>query len=120
MEKYVVLYRTVEAQDLAISMKSGALPVLATPRMIAWMEEASLELLTPEKGKTSVGIAVNVSHDRPTALGKTVQIYSHLKAVEGRIYTFEVQAYCDGQCIGKGFHKRAIVTTDRFMAKLND
>ncbi len=38
MEKYCVLYRTVEAEDLAISMKSGALPVLATPRMIAWME----------------------------------------------------------------------------------
>ena len=118
MEKHGVLYRTVEAQDLAISMKSGALPVLATPRMIAWMEEASLELIDLEEGQTSVGVLVNVSHDRPTALGKTVQIYSQLKAVEGKIYTFEVKAYCDDFCIGKGLHKRAVVNTDRFMAKL--
>ena len=118
MEKHYVLYQTVEAQDLAISMKSGALPVLATPRLIAWMEEASLELIDLEEGQTSVGISIDVTHDRPTALGQTVQIYSHLKAVEGRIYTFKVQAYCDGYCIGKGEHKRAVVNIDRFMAKL--
>ncbi|MDE5757380.1 MAG: thioesterase family protein [Allobaculum sp.] len=119
MEKCCVLYRTVEAEDLAISMKSGALPVLATPRMIAWMEEASFELIPLEKGQTNVGISLDVSHDRPTALGKRVQIYSRLKSVEGRIYTFEVKAYCDGYCIGKGFHKRAVVNVDRFMEKLD-
>lgn len=118
MEKYCVLSREVEAQDLAISMKSGALPVLATPRLIAWMEEASFELIPLEEGQTSVGISVDISHDRPTALGQTVQIYSHLKAVEGRIYTFEVKAYCGDSCIGKGLHKRAVVNTDLFMAKL--
>ncbi len=66
-----------------------------------------------------MGISLDVSHDRPTPLGKTVQIYSHLKAVEGRIYTFEVQAYCDEYCIGKGLHKRAVVNVDRFLAKMN-
>ncbi len=117
MENYCVLYRQVAAEDLAISMKSGALPVLATPRMIAWMEEASFELIDTKPGQTSVGISLKISHDRPTPLGQMVQIYSHLKSIEGRVYTFEVQAYSNQQCIGKGVHKRAIVNIESFLDK---
>lgn len=119
MELYSVIYRTVEAEDLAIYMKSGDLPVLATPRMIAWMEEASCKIAKTEPGWTTVGISMNVSHDAPSALLAKIRIESHLLEQKGRIYIYEVAAYCGETCIGKGIHKRAAVNREKFMAKLD-
>lgn len=39
--KTIRIQRVVEKQNLASVMKSGSLDVLATPQMIAWMEEAA-------------------------------------------------------------------------------
>ena len=40
-QKTIKIERVVEKQHLASIMKSGSLDVLATPQMIAWMEEAA-------------------------------------------------------------------------------
>ena len=44
MSKTVTIERIVERSHLASQMKSGSLDVLATPQMIAWMEEASCQV----------------------------------------------------------------------------
>lgn len=119
MELYSVIYRTVEAENLAMVMKSGDLPVLATPQMIAWMEEASCKIAQTKEGYTTVGISMNVSHDAPSPLHARIRIVSHLLEVQGKIYTFEVSAYCGDTCIGKGVHKRAAVNRERFMGELH-
>lgn len=119
MELYSVLYRTVEAQNLAMVMGSGDLPVLATPQMIAWMEEASCKIAETKEGYTTVGISMNVTHDAPSPLHARIRIVSHLIESNGKIFTFEVSAYCGETCIGKGIHKRAVVNRERFMAKVN-
>ena len=51
----------VDEEDLAMSVGSGDLPVLATPRMIALMEEAAAALIAPhlDEGITSVGVRQN-------------------------------------------------------------
>lgn len=118
MKSYCVLYRQVEAQDLALAVGSGDLPVLATPKMVSWMEEASCHLVESKEGFTSVGISLDIQHEKASLLGQRIQIYSHLKSIEGRIYTFEVSAYARKDRIGKGIHKRAIVNAERFMEKL--
>ncbi len=119
MELYSVLYRTVEAQNLAMVMGSGDLPVLATPQMIAWMEEASCKIAETKEGYTTVGVLMNVTHDAPSPLHARIRIVSHLIESNGKIFTFEVSAYCGETCIGKGIHKRAAVNRERFMAKVN-
>ena len=51
----------VGKQDTAAVMGSGLLDVLATPTMVAWMENTSI-LLTEEylkEGDTTVGICIN-------------------------------------------------------------
>lgn len=68
--KSVTIERKVERANLASVMKSGSLDVLATPQMIAWMEEAACLCLDLEDGQTSVGISMNTSHDAPSALGQ--------------------------------------------------
>ena len=50
--KTIRIQRVVEQQNLASVMKSGSLDVLATPQMIAWMEEAACLCLDLEEGKT--------------------------------------------------------------------
>ena len=110
--KTIRIQRVVEKQNLASVMKSGSLDVLATPQMIAWMEEAACLCLELEEGKTSVGISMNVSHDMASPLGATITIN-----VDGRKIDYEVQAFQDGKSIGKGVHSRFVVDAQKFIDK---
>ena len=82
--KTIRIQRVVEQQNLASVMKSGSLDVLATPQMIAWMEEAACLCLDLDQGKTSVGISMNVSHDMASPLGATITIEAKMVNVDGR------------------------------------
>ena len=115
--KTIRIQRVVEQQNLASVMKSGSLDVLATPQMIAWMEEAACLCLDLEEGKTSVGISMNVSHDMESPLGATITIEAKMINVDGRKIDYEVQAFQDGKSIGKGVHSRFVVDAEKFLAK---
>lgn len=109
----------VEANTAAV-MKSGALPVFATPAMCALMEEAACAAIAsclPE-GEGSVGISLAISHDKPTALGQTVTATATLVNVEGRKLTFTVEAADEKGTIGKGSHQRFLINNAKFMSKL--
>ena len=97
--KTIRIQRVVEQQNLASVMKSGSLDVLATPQMIAWMEEAACLCLDLEEGKTSVGISMNVSHDMASPLGATNSSTVIKKAVENALKV-EKQEDSNGLNIG--------------------
>lgn len=117
MSKTITIQRTVEKKHTAIEMKSGSLEVLATPQMIAWMEEASCQLLELEPGMTSVGTKMNVSHDKASPIGAAIEIKSTLVQQENRKLVFYVEAYQEGVCIGKGDHERFIVNSEKFLKR---
>ena len=75
--------KIVTENDTAAKAASGSVEVLATPIMIAWMEEASLHLAQKglEEGLTTVGTEVNIKHLKGTLVGKTVKIVSVLKVM---------------------------------------
>lgn len=112
----------IEDSYLASNWESGNVRVFATPCMIGFMEQASLNLAQkylPE-GQTTVGTVVNVEHLKPSVPGQTIRFVSRLKNVDGRILTFNVEAYNEtGAMIGRGEHQRAVVDLERFYAKLN-
>jgi predicted thioesterase len=91
--------------------------VLATARMIALMEIASSRLLQPflSPGELSVGVTVDVSHTAPTPPGALVIATARYTGREGKLFVFDVSASDPGGEIGKGIHKRAIVTSDRLV-----
>lgn len=105
----------------ASAMGSGSLEVFATPAMVALMEKAALESVQPflEAGQTTVGTGIDVSHLAATPLGMTVIAESELLSVEGRDLEFQVTAHAGGELIGRGRHRRCIVSADRFLAKAN-
>ena len=113
------LEKEVTPEVTAARVGSGSLPVLATPVMIAWMEEASVAAIQPQldEGETSVGILVTIRHMAPTKVGKAVRIISEVAEVKGNKISFAVKAYDEQNKIGEGSHERAVVNAEKFMNK---
>lgn len=110
----------VKKENLAVNAGSGDLEVLATPAMMALMENAAMlavKDVLPD-GSTTVGSQISSTHLKPTAEGKTVTATAILTEAEGRKLTFKVSASDETGVIGEGTHVRYIVDADRFMAKL--
>lgn len=111
----------VTADKLALSLGSGDLPVLATPAMMALMENAAMTAVAAHlpEGSTTVGSEISSTHLRPTVLGGRVSATALLVAVDGRRLDFAIQAQdADGNLLGKGTHTRYVVDRLRFMEKL--
>ena len=108
-----------EREDTALEVGSGSLLVYATPCMVALMEGAACEAIAnalPEE-KTSVGIELSVKHVSATPVGMEVTATATVTAVEGSIVSFHITASDESGLIGEGEHKRAVVTTQRFLDK---
>jgi predicted thioesterase len=111
---------TVADADSAIALGSGSVPVLATPRLVAWLEAAAVEALmgTIPDGHTSVGTLIEMQHLAATPIGGAVTAVATVVAVDGKKVEFDLQATDDRAVIAKGRHIRAIVNETRFLARL--
>lgn len=109
----------VEREDTAAEVGSGSLLVYATPCMVALMEGAACEALAASlpEDKTTVGIELNISHLSATPVGLEVRAEAEVNNVDGNIITFAVTAYDEAGKIGEGTHKRAVISTQRFLDK---
>lgn len=109
----------VEQKDTAKSYGSGTLAVLATPRMIALMEESAYKCIDKylEEGQSSVGTYLDVKHLAATPVGMVVYAESEVVEVDGRKVVFSVKAYDEKGIIGEGKHVRFIVFSEKFVAK---
>ena len=114
--------RVVTENDTAAKAASGSVEVLATPVMIAWIEEASLRLAQKEleEGFTTVGTEVNIKHLKGTLVGKTVKVLSTLKEIDRKRLVFDVEVIEDGVAVGTGSHTRFIIDTAKFYEKLKN
>lgn len=109
----------VEREDTALEVGSGSLLVYATPCMVALMEGAACEAINaalPED-KSSVGVELSISHLSATPVGLEVRAEAEVISVEGSIITFQLTAFDEAGKIGEGTHKRAIISTQRFLDK---
>ena len=116
--KSTTIERKVCEEHFASAMKSGSLNVLATPQMIAWMEEAACMCLDLDQGKTSVGTLMNVTHDKASPLNAVVTVTAEMIEVDGRKIKFRVLAMENGEIIGQGYHERFIVDAQKFLSKI--
>ncbi|MET9268070.1 hotdog domain-containing protein [Kribbella sp. NPDC003557] len=111
----------VTASDTALAVGSGDVEVLATPRLITWLEytTAQLALSALGPGQTSVGTAVRVRHRLPTRVGDTVDIAAVGPEVDGRHLRFQVRATNSaGQLVADGELERVVVDRERFLANV--
>jgi fluoroacetyl-CoA thioesterase len=109
----------VAEADTAIALHSGTVAVLATPRLIALCEEASLSAVRGEleAGLTTVGMKVQLDHLAPTPVGQAVVAEATVERVNGRRVTFTVSVNDNRGLVAVGRITRVIVDKDRFMER---
>jgi predicted thioesterase len=111
---------TVTDADTAIAMRSGEVPTLATPRLVALMEEATVAALVGElgEGETSVGMRIHIDHLSPSGPGAGVMAEAVLEAVEGRRLTFGATATVGETVVATASIVRVVVATGRFLGRV--
>jgi fluoroacetyl-CoA thioesterase len=111
----------VGESDTATTMGSGDVPVLATPRLLALAEAATVAALAGHlrEDETSVGTRVRLEHLRATGIGRRVVAYAELMEVDGRLLRFAVRAEDgEGRLVGNGEVTRVVVDRGHFMSRL--
>jgi len=109
----------VDEADTALALRSGDVPVLGTPRVIALAEQATVEAIkgTLPEGRTTVGYQVQLAHLSPTPIGGTVTAEATLEQVEGRRLTFRVAVNDARGLVAAGRVTRVIVERSRFLER---
>ena len=115
------LVHTVTADDSARVVGSGDLDVLATPRLLALAEAATVAALTEADipaDRTTVGTRVELEHLRPTPVGETVTVGAELVHVDGRLLRFEVIVTDDAdRVVARVLVTRVVVERDAFLRR---
>jgi len=111
----------VDKSQLATSLGTGQVNVLATSAMIAIMEKTCVDLIAsgmPE-GCDSVSAEMNVKHLNPVKEGATIICKAHLKFIDINKLFFDVVVLdAKHDTIGLGAHERFVVEHDQFLAQL--
>lgn len=113
---------TVEHRHTLASLNDALPPVLSTPWMIGWMEQACFVAQEPycEHGEVTVGTAIHVDHRAPTGIGQKVFATAELESVDGRFFIYRVLARTEEDVvIGAGKVHRAVVNVGKFIEKMN-
>ena len=112
----------VTDQDTAAAVGSGSLPVLGTPRLLAWLEAATCACLAPQlaTGSTSVGTRVQVEHLAASPVGAQVEVSASSAYEDGRLHRFTVSARdsSTGKVLAAGEITRVVVDAERFLSRL--
>ncbi|MER5423230.1 thioesterase family protein [Streptosporangium roseum] len=111
----------VEKEDTATKVGSGDVPVLATPRLLAFAEQATVRAVAGalEPGQTSVGTKVALEHLVASPVGTHVEITAELTEVAERRLVFTFTARDRHTTVATGTVERVVVDRERFLARLS-
>jgi fluoroacetyl-CoA thioesterase len=113
---------TVGDADTAAAVGSGDVPALATPRLLALCEGATVAAVAPhlERGETTVGVRVELDHLAASGTGAEVVARAVLESVERRTLVFAVEAAdaYTGRVVARGTVRRVVVERARFLERL--
>lgn len=118
----VSITRVVTDDDTAQALGSGTVPVLATPRVLAWLEAATVAAAGDlGEGRTSVGTRVELDHRAATPVGAEVRLTARVAHRDGRRVDFEAIAehdLGDGPVVAAHARiTRIVVDLDRFLGR---
>ncbi len=114
---------TVTDDDTSLAVGSGSLPVLGTPRLLAWCEAATCAAIEPALpvGGASVGTRVALDHQVASPVGQEVEVTASSTYIDGRLHRFTVAARHvggNGRVVGTGEVTRVVVDAERFLSRL--
>lgn len=116
---------TVSDADTATALGSGDVPVLATPRLVAWLEAATVACLDDvlDDASASVGTRLEIEHLAASPVGAHVTAVASVSYVDGRLVRFEVAAEHrvgggEPVLVANGRVTRVVVDRERFLSRL--
>ena len=85
--------------------------VFATPMLVALIEEAAIQCVTPtlEPGSATVGTRLDVEHKAPTPVGLTVTARARVVEIDRRRLVFAVEARDEREVVATGTHERFVL-----------
>lgn len=105
--------------DTASALGSGDLEVLATPRVLAWLEEATCAALDLPPERTSVGTRIEIEHLAASPVGAEVTATATVVHTDGRLVRFQVVAQdASGTLLANGEVRRVVVDRERFLSRI--
>ena len=115
------LTKTVVPEGTAKAVASGTLDVLATPVLLAAMEECAMLLAGEhlEEGCCTVGISANMKHIAATPVGMQYTVTAELTEIDRRRLVFSIAARDEAEPIATATHERFIVKSEAFQEKAN-
>lgn len=110
----------VGSKDTAKEIGSGDLEVLATPALLAMVENTAKEYLHKELApeETSVGTMIETKHLRPSKVGAEIIVKVKVDSQEKAKINFSFTVFDTDQLVATGTHQRAVILTDIFLEKL--
>lgn len=110
----------VRPEDTADALGNPGVHALATPRLVALLEQAAIAALSGRlpADAGSVGSRLDIKHLAATPVGMRVLARATLRAVDGRRLTYEVEAHDDLEKIAEGTHERFQVSQARFLERI--
>ena len=110
---------TVTDADTAQAVGSGDVPVLATPRVLALAEAATVAATARQLpgGITTVGTRAEVEHHAPTPVGRLVTALATLNKTDGRKLYFEVVVRDGETLVAEVRIERILIDRQRFIQK---
>ncbi|GGO64520.1 thioesterase family protein [Nonomuraea cavernae] len=109
----------VKSEDTAREVGSGDVPVLATPRLLAIAEMATVQALRPHlaPGETSVGNRAELQHLAPSPIGTHVEFTTELTESDGKRLVFTFEARDRRRVVGRGTIERVVVDRAAFIER---
>lgn len=110
----------VQPSDTADALGNAGVHVLATPRLVALLEQAAIRAVEAHlpPGAGTVGTRLDVKHLAATPVGMRVRARATLRQVDGRRLVFDVEAHDDVEKIAEGTQERFQISQARFLERV--
>lgn len=114
--------RVVGETDTSAAAGTSDVPMLATPSIILFAEQATWAALFGrlDEGTSAVEHRVEISHLAPTPVGAKVRAEAVLEAIEGRRLVFRISVTDDRGLVAAGRFTRVLVSKQQFMERAGD
>lgn len=114
--------RVVSESDTSSAAGTSDVPMLATPSIILFAEQATWAALEGrlDQGTSAVEHRVEISHLAPTPVGAKIRAEAVLEAIEGRRLVFRVSVSDERGIVAAGRFTRVIVSTEKFLERAGE
>ncbi len=110
----------VQPSDTADALGNRGVHVLATPRLVALLEQAAIRAVEAHlpAGAGTVGTRIDVQHLAATPVGMRAAIRATLREVDGRRLVFDIVGHDEAERIVTGTHERFQIDQAKFLARI--